>query len=75
MIQQAAAVFTRLVDPLLQVLADGRRIDEKPRFEKQLVGNPEVKASSVGADQYRGTVGFTSLICRRNPDWGSLRAF
>jgi hypothetical protein len=36
--------------------------------------NPEVKASSVGADQYRGTVGCTSPICRRNPYKGRLRA-
>jgi hypothetical protein len=34
----------------------------------------EVKASSVGADQYRDTVGFTSPICRRKPDWGRLGA-
>ena len=43
-------------------------------LNSRIVANPEVKASSVGADQYRGTVGCTSPICRRDPDWGRLRA-
>ena len=30
-------------------------------LKSRIIGNVEVKGSGVGADQYRGTVGFTSI--------------